>query len=137
MGMPDVSLTDFSYFGIAMIGETFALAVVTLAISSSVGLLFAHRFGYKVDPNQEFRAQGCAKIFNSFFHAFPSGVAVAKAAIQADLGDKTHVVSVVDGFIVFVVIMALGKYLHPMPKACVEAILMVGIIKLIFEDAAT
>ncbi|GAV00680.1 hypothetical protein RvY_11496-2 [Ramazzottius varieornatus] len=78
----------------AVIGDIFAIAVVTLCISITLGTLFANKNSYALDPNQEFKAQGLSKIFGSFFHCFPSSVSIARTAVQNDTGGKTQIVSV-------------------------------------------
>ena len=82
-GMPIPFAPDFSRLDVgAAMGDIFAIAVVTLCISITLGLLFANKNGYALDPNQEFKAQGLSKIFSSFFHCFPSSISIARTAVQ-------------------------------------------------------
>ncbi|OWA54520.1 Solute carrier family 26 member 6, partial [Hypsibius exemplaris] len=120
-------------FPTSLLSDTFAIAVVSLCLSITLALLFANQHGYAIDPNQEFKAQGLSKIFGSFFHCFPSSVSVARTAVQNDVGGRTQMVSVVQCAIVAVVIGALGQYMEPLPRACLGAIVMVSVLKLLFQ----
>ncbi|GAU96812.1 hypothetical protein RvY_08199 [Ramazzottius varieornatus] len=133
-GMPIPFAPDFSRLDVgAVMGDIFAIAVVTLCISITLGLLFANKNNYALDPNQEFKAQGLAKIFGSFFHCFPSSISIARTAVQNDVGGKTQIVSLVQCLIVLIVIVALGKYLEPLPHPCLGAIVMVSVLKLMMQ----
>ncbi|XP_055356846.1 sulfate transporter-like [Paramacrobiotus metropolitanus] len=132
IGFPSPQLPHFSKMS-EMIGDTFAIAVVSLSISITLGLLFASKHGYSIDPDQEFKAMGVAKIFGSFFQCFPSSASVARTAVQNDVGGKTQIVSLVQCTIVLAVIVYFGKFLEPLPKACLGAIVMVSVLKLMFQ----
>ncbi|XP_055346632.1 pendrin-like [Paramacrobiotus metropolitanus] len=134
LGLPAPQLPDFSKMG-TMIGDTFAISVVSMSISITLGLLFASRHGYSIDPNQEFKAMGLAKVFGAFFQCFPSSASVARTAVQNDVGGKTQIVSLVQCTIILIVVLALGKFLEPLPKPCLGAIVMVSVLKLMFQIA--
>ena len=49
------------------------------------------------------------------------------------MGGRTQIVSLVQCVIVLIVIVALGKYLEPLPHPCLGAIVMVSVLKLMFQ----
>ncbi|XP_055346340.1 solute carrier family 26 member 10-like [Paramacrobiotus metropolitanus] len=116
-----------------LVGDTFIISVIALSLSITLGLLFANKHGYAIDPNQEFRAQGVANVISSFFQCFPSCVSVACTALQDGVGGRTQVVSMVHCTIILIVIVALGRFLEPLPHACLGAIVMISVVKLIAQ----
>lgn len=132
MGLPPPSVPDLRVLP-NIIGDTFSNAIVGLAITVTLGMLFASKHGYRIDPNQEFKAQGIGNIFGAFFQCFPSGASLARSAVQNDVGGKTQIVSVVQCIIVLIVMLALGKFLEPLPKPCLGAIVMVSVLHLLAQ----
>lgn len=60
-------------------------------------------------------------------------MSVARTAVQNDVGGKTQIVSLVQCIIIFIVVMALGTFLEPLPKSCLGAIVMVSVFKLMLQ----
>ncbi|XP_055336068.1 solute carrier family 26 member 6-like [Paramacrobiotus metropolitanus] len=132
-GMPPPTVPDFRVVvdNPAILGDTFALAVVAFAITVTLGMLFANEHNYAISPNQEFKALGVGNIVGSFFQSMPSGASLARSAVQNGAGGRTQIVSLVQSTIVLVVILALGPLLQPLPRACLGGIVMVAVIHLL------
>ena len=54
--------------------------------SIAVGMVYASKKGYKLDPDQESIALGLANIVGSFFSAFPTTGGFSRTAVSANAG---------------------------------------------------
>ncbi|XP_055336056.1 sulfate transporter-like [Paramacrobiotus metropolitanus] len=131
-GLPPFTSPDFSLVW-KLLPDSISNAIVGLAITVTLGMLFASKHGYTIDPNQEFKAQGIGNIFSCWFRCFPQGASVARSAVQNDVGGKTQIVSVVQCIIVLIVMLFLGRYLQPLPKPALGAIVMVSVFHLLAQ----
>ncbi|OQV23680.1 Solute carrier family 26 member 6 [Hypsibius exemplaris] len=131
-GMPLPTVPDFTLSGL-IIGDTISNAIVGLAITVTLGMLYASKHNYSINPNQEFKAQGVGNIFGSFFQCFPSGASLARSAVQNDVGGKTQIVSLVQCIIVIIAVCSLGKSLEPLPKPALGAIVMASVLHLLSQ----
>ncbi|XP_059964210.1 pendrin isoform X3 [Mesoplodon densirostris] len=82
--IPSVSL--FS----EMLTASFSIAVVAYAIAVSVGKVYAIKYDYTIDGNQEFIAFGISNIFSGFFSCFVATTALSRTAVQESTGGKTQ-----------------------------------------------
>ncbi|XP_070950787.1 pendrin isoform X2 [Macaca nemestrina] len=82
--LPPVSL--FS----EMLAASFSIAVVAYAIAVSVGKVYATKYDYAIDGNQEFIAFGISNIFSGFFSCFVATTALSRTAVQESTGGKTQ-----------------------------------------------
>ncbi|GAU92774.1 hypothetical protein RvY_04814 [Ramazzottius varieornatus] len=114
-----------------ILGRTFALSVVASSVLISLAKIFATKHRYKVSANQELIANGAGNIFGSFFLCIPTTGALARSAVQEAVGGATQLVSLVSAVIILVVLLALGKFLNPLPRACLGAIIMVALINML------
>ena len=74
-----------------MVLNCFLTAIVAYAINFSLADIFAKQHKYKINPSQEFFANGISNIFASFFPCFCSGSSFARSCVQNDAGGKTQV----------------------------------------------
>uniref|UniRef100_A0A3Q0SBI5 Solute carrier family 26 member 6 n=1 Tax=Amphilophus citrinellus TaxID=61819 RepID=A0A3Q0SBI5_AMPCI len=79
-----------SLFG-QVIGDAFALAVVGYGIAISLGRIFALKYGYKVDSNQELIALGLSNSIGGFFQCFAVSCSMSRSLVQESTGGKTQV----------------------------------------------
>lgn len=71
--------------------RTTLLYLLRFTITVSLGKLFAQKFNYEIDPNQELKALGTTNIFGSFFQCIPATGSLARTAVQVAVGGKTQV----------------------------------------------
>uniref|UniRef100_A0A3P8SXI8 Solute carrier family 26 member 6 n=1 Tax=Amphiprion percula TaxID=161767 RepID=A0A3P8SXI8_AMPPE len=79
-----------SLFG-RVIGDAFALAVVGYGIAISLGRIFALKYGYKVDSNQELIALGLSNSFGAIFQCFAISCSMSRSLVQESTGGRTQV----------------------------------------------
>ncbi|XP_053918715.1 pendrin isoform X2 [Cuculus canorus] len=118
---PDVSL--FSQ----MIAASFSIAIVAYAIAVSVGKVYATKYDYAIDGNQEFIAFGLSNIFSGAFSCFVATTALSRTAVQESTGGKTQVAGIVSAVIVLISIVALGKLLEPLQKSVLAAVVIANL----------
>ncbi|GAB1297373.1 Pendrin [Apodemus speciosus] len=101
-----------------MLAASFSIAVVAYAIAVSVGKVYATKYDYVIDGNQEFIAFGISNVFSGFFSCFVATTALSRTAVQESTGGKTQ-------FLVFRSAMpyavsaenSLTRNSHPAPSA--------------------
>ncbi|XP_078199276.1 pendrin isoform X2 [Callithrix jacchus] len=119
--LPPVSL--FS----EMLAASFSIAVVAYAIAVSVGKVYATKYDYTIDGNQEFIAFGISNIFSGFFSCFVATTALSRTAVQESTGGKTQVAGIISAGIVMIAIVALGKLLEPLQKSVLAAVVIANL----------
>ncbi|MBN3317383.1 S26A6 protein, partial [Atractosteus spatula] len=82
---PSVSL-----FG-DVLGDAFAMAVVGYGMAISMGRLFALKYGYRVDSNQELLALGLSNAVGGLFQCFAVSCSMSRSLVQESTGGKTQV----------------------------------------------
>ncbi|KAM7300326.1 solute carrier family 26 member 6-like [Ixodes scapularis] len=102
--VPDLSIDLVSKVAIPAL----AIAIVSFAITVSLGRIFARRHGDEIVPNQEFLALGMSNLFGSFFGCFPCGASVPRSSIQDNVGGRTQYVWLVTFFATVVLEVQLG-----------------------------
>uniref|UniRef100_A0A8B9MMW5 Solute carrier family 26 member 4 n=1 Tax=Accipiter nisus TaxID=211598 RepID=A0A8B9MMW5_9AVES len=118
---PEVSL--FSQ----MIAASFSIAIVAYAIAVSVGKVYATKYDYAIDGNQEFIAFGFSNIFSGAFSCFVATTALSRTAVQESTGGKTQVAGIISAGIVLISIVALGKLLEPLQKSVLAAVVIANL----------
>ncbi|KAM7299325.1 hypothetical protein ISCGN_019892, partial [Ixodes scapularis] len=132
--LPEPTLPSFNPTLIASIlPESFALAIVSFAITLSLGRIFGQKHGYQVDANQEFLALGASHVFSSFFSCFPIAASVPRSAVQEGAGGKTQIVSVVNIIIIIFMVLFLGHYLEELPICVLAAIIVTSLKKIVMQ----
>uniref|UniRef100_A0A3P8V119 Solute carrier family 26 member 6 n=1 Tax=Cynoglossus semilaevis TaxID=244447 RepID=A0A3P8V119_CYNSE len=76
---------------VQVIGDAFAIAVVSFGMSISMAQMFALKFGYKVDSNQELLAMGLCNFIGGTFQSLAVSVSVSRSMVQVNTGGKTQV----------------------------------------------
>ncbi|XP_034027648.1 solute carrier family 26 member 6 [Thalassophryne amazonica] len=127
-----------SLFGM-VIGDAFAIAVVGYGISISLGRIFALKYGYKVDSNQELMALGLSNALGGLFQCFAISCSMSRSTVQENTGGKTQVAWVISALVILVIVLWIGALFEDLPKAMLAAIIYVnlqGIMKLFMDVPA-
>lgn len=132
--LPEPTVPSFNARLISdILPEAFALAVVSFALTLSLGRIFGQKHGYEVDANQEFLALGASHVFSSFFSCFPIAASVPRSAVQEGAGGKTQLVSVVNIVIIVFMVLFLGHYLEELPVCVLAAIIVTSLKKIVMQ----
>ena len=153
------ALFDFEARGIAVVGDVpsglphFALpaysgvpvdsillgAASILLVSFGSGIVtassFAARGGYEVDPNRELTGFGAANVAAGFVGAFPVTASNSRTAVNATVGGRTQVASIVAAAALVATLLFLGPVLRILPIPALGAILVAAALSLIDVEA--
>ncbi|XP_059511674.1 pendrin isoform X3 [Myotis daubentonii] len=110
-----------------MLAASFSIAVVAYAIAVSVGKVYAIKYDYAIDGNQEFIAFGISNIFSGFFSCFVATTALSRTAVQESTGGKTQIAGIISAGVVMIAILALGKLLEPLQKSVLAAVVIANL----------
>lgn len=115
-----------SLFG-QVIGDAFALAVVGYGIAISLGRIFALKYGYKVDSNQELIALGLCNSAGGIFQCFAVSCSMSRSMVQESTGGKTQVAGALSAIVILFIVLWIGALFETLPKAALAAIIYVNL----------
>lgn len=119
--LPDVSL--FSQ----VIGDAFALSVVGYGIAISLGRIFALKYGYSVDSNQELIALGLSNTVGGFFQCFAISCSMSRTMVQESTGGKTQIAGALSAIVILFITLWIGTLFQDLPKAVLAGIIYVNL----------
>uniref|UniRef100_A0A672FVE6 STAS domain-containing protein n=1 Tax=Salarias fasciatus TaxID=181472 RepID=A0A672FVE6_SALFA len=117
---------DFSLFG-QVIGDAFALSVVGYGIAISLGRIFALKYGYKVDSNQELIALGLSNSIGGFFQCFAISCSMSRSMVQESTGGRTQIAGALSAVVILFITLWIGTLFEDLPKAVLAAIIYVNL----------
>ncbi|XP_013857216.1 solute carrier family 26 member 6 [Austrofundulus limnaeus] len=125
-GLQPPVVPAMSLFG-QVIGDAFALAVVGYGIAISLGRIFALKYGYKVDSNQELIALGLSNSVGGFFQCFAISCSMSRTLVQESTGGKTQVAGALSAVVILFITLWIGRLFEDLPKAVLAAIILVNL----------
>ncbi|XP_010894136.1 solute carrier family 26 member 6 [Esox lucius] len=125
-GLQPPVLPEASIFG-QVIGDAFALSVVGYGIAISLGRIFALKYGYKVDSNQELIALGLSNSIGGIFQCFAISCSMSRSMVQESTGGKTQVAGALSAMVILIITMWIGSLFEELPKAVLAAIIYVNL----------
>ncbi|XP_028265194.1 solute carrier family 26 member 6-like [Parambassis ranga] len=125
-GLNAPSVPDFSLFS-KIIGDAFAIAIVSYAINISLGKTFALKHGYMVDNNQELVSLGLSNGIGGFFQCYPVTSSLSRSLVQESTGGKTQVAGLISSIIVLITVLKIGSLFEDLPKAVLSTIVFVNL----------
>ncbi|GAB6022564.1 hypothetical protein CHUAL_006669 [Chamberlinius hualienensis] len=129
IGLPFPEPPKFSMMQDIVI-SSIVIAIVDFCICISLAIIFAKKFAYDIDINQEMFAYGVCNLFGSFFTNFPCCASLSRTTVQVNSGAKTQLASLISITLVLVVLLAIGPYFEPIPVCVLSAIIIVALRKL-------
>uniref|UniRef100_A0A3Q2Z4K6 Solute carrier family 26 member 6 n=1 Tax=Hippocampus comes TaxID=109280 RepID=A0A3Q2Z4K6_HIPCM len=115
-----------SLFG-QVIGDAFALSVVGYGIAISLGRIFALKYGYKVDSNQELIALGLSNSIGAVFQCIAVSCSMSRSMVQESTGGKTQVAGALSAVVILFITLWIGALFEDLPKAMLAAIIYVNL----------
>ncbi|KAM4563680.1 solute carrier family 26 member 6 [Odontesthes bonariensis] len=125
-GLQPPVIPAVSLFG-QVIGDAFALSVVGYGIAISLGRIFALKYGYKVDSNQELIALGLSNSIGGIFQCFAISCSMSRSMVQESTGGKTQVAGALSAVIILFITLWIGALFEDLPKAVLAAIIFVNL----------
>jgi len=109
----------------ALLGGALALAMIGMLETVAIGKSIATRTGERINPNQEFLAQGISNTVSSFMQCIPGSGSFTRSALDHEAGALTRFAAVYNALFVAVIYFALADLAKYVPLAALAAILMV------------
>ncbi|XP_024148738.1 solute carrier family 26 member 6 [Oryzias melastigma] len=125
-GLQPPVFPDVNLFG-SVIGDAFALSVVGYGIAISLGRIFALKYGYKVDSNQELVALGLSNSIGGIFQCFAISCSMSRSLVQESSGGKTQVAGALSAVVILFITLWIGTLFEDLPKAVLAAIIHVNL----------
>lgn len=107
--------------------DSVVIAIVTYSIVMSMGLIFAKKYGYEVNANQELFALGISNVVGSMFSCLPTSCSLSRSLIQAQTGGKTQMASVVSSAILLIVLLHIGPFFEHLPRCVLAGVIIVAL----------
>uniref|UniRef100_A0A3P9JPP9 Si:ch211-117c9.2 n=1 Tax=Oryzias latipes TaxID=8090 RepID=A0A3P9JPP9_ORYLA len=117
---------DVTFFS-QLIGDAIAVAIVSYAITISLGKTFALKYGYKVDSNQELIAVGLSNTIGSFFQCYAVTASLSRSLVQESTGGNTQIAGVVSSLLMLIMVIKIGSLFEDLPKAVLSTIVFVNL----------
>ncbi|XP_069621159.1 pendrin-like [Ranitomeya imitator] len=115
---PDVNL--FSQLFV----PAFSIGILGYALAVSLGKVYATKYNYEIDGNQEFIAFGVSNLFSGCFSCFCASTALSRTAVQESTGGKTQIAGLITAAVVMISLLSVGTYLEPLQKSVLAAIVI-------------
>uniref|UniRef100_A0A8D1VNP5 STAS domain-containing protein n=1 Tax=Sus scrofa TaxID=9823 RepID=A0A8D1VNP5_PIG len=97
--------------------DSLPMAMVTFAVSASLASIYADKYSYTIDSNQELLAHGVSNLISSFFSCFPNSATLATTSLLVDAGGNTQLAGLFSCMVVLSVLLWLGPFFYYLPKA--------------------
>jgi SulP family sulfate permease len=143
-GLPTPAVPGFDVPGLGSLGASLTLtdvrALIPVAVAISlvgfmesiaVAKVYASRFRYDIDADQELKALGFANIAGALFQAFPVTGGFSRTAVNVDSGARTQISALVSVGVISVTLLFLTPLFHHLPKAILAAIIVVAVVGLV------
>jgi len=108
-----------------------AIFLVSFAAGIITARSFGERGGYPVDPDQEMIGFGAANLVAGLFSAFPITASDSRTAVNASMGGRSQLASIVAAGTLFLIVLYLQPALAILPIPALGAILIAAALSLI------
>ncbi|MDH3269809.1 MAG: solute carrier family 26 protein [Gemmatimonadota bacterium] len=115
----------------ALLPVALAIALVGFMESIAVAKVYASRYRYDIDPDQELKALGLANIGGAFAQAFPVTGGFSRTAVNAQAGARSQLSSLVSAGVIAVTLLFLTPLFYHLPNAILAAIIVVAVAGLV------
>lgn len=125
-GLPRFRLPDLSWQQAeALFGGAMALAIVGMLEAYSIAKSIAAKTGQKIDPNQEFLAQGFSNFLSSFFQCIPGSGSFSRSALNYQAGAQTALSGIINSVFIAIIFLIFAPQARFIPLASLAAILFI------------
>ena len=128
-GMPPVIIPDMKNLGTIIPGAVM-ICIVGYAITVSLGKIFARRFEYPLNDNQELIALGASSIVGSFFSCYPPAGSLSRSALVANCEARSLLHNFISPLLIIFCLYVLTDIIIYIPNASLAAIVIVNLFSL-------
>lgn len=108
-------------------------ALVGFSFLSAVESMFAQKYGYKVDHNQELLALGLCNSVGSMFQCFTACCSFSRSTVQEGIGAKTQVSALVSALMILLILLKIGHLFEQLPKCVLAVVIVVNLQKIVLQ----
>nr|XP_020734113.1 solute carrier family 26 member 10 isoform X2 [Odocoileus virginianus texanus] len=116
-----------------ILADSLPMALVTFAVSASLASIYADKYSYTIDSNQELLAHGVSNLVSSLFSCFPNSATLATTSLLVDAGGNTQLAGLFSCVVVLSVLLWLGPLFHYLPKAVLACINISSMRQMFFQ----
>ncbi|XP_012933742.1 solute carrier family 26 member 10 isoform X1 [Heterocephalus glaber] len=116
-----------------ILADSLPIALVTFAVSASLASIYADKYSYSIDPNQELLAHGVSNLISSLFSCFPNSATLATTSLLVDAGGNTQLAGLFSCTVVLLVLLWLGPFFYYLPKAVLACINISSMRQMFFQ----
>ncbi|KAM8942491.1 solute carrier family 26 member 10-like isoform 1-T1 [Lycaon pictus] len=99
-----------------ILADSLPIALVAFAVSASLASIYADKYSYTIDSNQELLAHGVSNLISSLFSCFPNSATLATTSLLVDAGGNTQLAGLFSCIVVLSVLLWLGPFFYYLPK---------------------
>nr|XP_033794026.1 solute carrier family 26 member 10 [Geotrypetes seraphini] len=116
-----------------VLGDTVAITFVGYAVSVSLAMIYAEKYRYTIDANQELLAHGISNAVSSLFSCFANSATLATTNILESAGGHTQLSGFFTSCVVLVVLIWVGPLFYYLPKAVLACINVVSLRQMFLQ----
>ncbi|XP_008575642.1 PREDICTED: solute carrier family 26 member 10 [Galeopterus variegatus] len=116
-----------------ILADSLPIALVTFAVSASLASIYADKYSYTIDSNQELLAHGASNLISSLFSCFPNSATLATTSLLVDAGGNTQLAGLFSCTVVLSVLLWLGPFFYYLPKAVLACINISSMRQMFFQ----
>ncbi|XP_059968045.1 solute carrier family 26 member 10-like [Mesoplodon densirostris] len=116
-----------------ILADSLPMALVTFAVSASLASIYADKYSYTIDSNQELFAHGVSNLISSLFSCFPNSATLATTSLLVDAGGNTQLAGLFSCMVVLSVLLWLGPLFYYLPKAVLACINISSMRQMFFQ----
>ncbi|XP_045040671.1 solute carrier family 26 member 10 isoform X3 [Desmodus rotundus] len=116
-----------------VLDDSLPIALVTFAVSASLASIYADKYSYTIDANQELLAHGASNLISSLFSCFPNSATLATTSLLVDAGGNTQLAGLFSCIVVLSVLLWLGPFFYYLPKAVLACINISSMRQMFFQ----
>ncbi|XP_064447067.1 solute carrier family 26 member 10-like isoform X4 [Mirounga angustirostris] len=131
-GFPQLHLPNLAALP-RLLADSLPVALVTFAVSASLASIYADKYSYTIDSNQELLAHGVSNLISSLFSCFPNSATLATTSLLVDAGGNTQLAGLFSCIVVLSVLLWLGPFFYYLPKAVLACINISSMRQMFFQ----
>ncbi|KAM5251269.1 solute carrier family 26 member 10-like isoform 2-T2 [Hipposideros larvatus] len=116
-----------------ILADSLPIALVAFAVSASLASIYADKYNYTIDSNQELLAHGVSNLISSLFSCFPNSATLATTSLLVDAGGNTQLAGLFSCIVVLSVLLWLGPFFYYLPKAVLACINISSMRQMFFQ----
>ncbi len=116
---------------LALLPLALTLSFIGFMETLSTGKNYASRFGYRIDPDAEFRALGVSNLGASLSGGFPIAGGLSRTAVNVNAGARTQLAAIVSAILVLLSLALLTPLFYHIPVSVLAAIIVFSVVGLI------